>query len=523
MGKISVPGPAVAVAVAAAMALSGCASDQAYRPAPEASGSWSECSRNTDCTQPASVQMMEFETQDTKERGKYILGFVEFDDQGWFHQPAQATNFFKALQAYRAEHSSRSFLFVAFAHGWKHNAHPGDSNVRDFRRLLERLTVLEQGKAKLRGRPEEARKVVGVYLGWRGASWTAPFVENLTFWTRKNTGERVGGRSAKQFLMQLAEYRNFLNDRSKIEGSNPQDYRLVLDESPGRLAGPTENQLILIGHSFGGMLMYHALHTGLMERALRIEPELVKEERRIRFRYDMAKSFGDFVLLVNPAFEGSTYEPLAVAARSRCYSASQRPVMAIVTSKTDLATKMAFPAGRLYTVAQSAKQPGEREAVMHTVGHLDRYITHDLLYNGSNPALAVHQELQPTTTQNAVKAVPQALAQSSERNAMPAFGLRHPNVDPKSQRVYYNYKDVRLEQRARPEGQELPYNNPYLVMSADKRLIDGHNDIWNERFVDFMISFVHEELMKPVGDQDMDKDEFHARHCVPYGQDSMSK
>jgi hypothetical protein len=53
------------------------------------------------------------------------------------------------------------------------------------------------------------------------------------------------------------------------------------------------------------MLMNHALDTELMERALRIE-----REGKGGYRFDTAKSFGDFVLLVNPAFEGAAYEAL---------------------------------------------------------------------------------------------------------------------------------------------------------------------------------------------------------------------
>jgi hypothetical protein len=112
-----------------------------------------------------------------------------------------------------------------------------------------------------------------------------------------------------------------------------------------------------------------------MERAVRIE-----KDQTGGYRYDMAKSFGDFIVLVNPAFEGASYEPLLKVAQSRCFTKAQKPVMAIVTSKADLATKVAFPIGRLYTLTQSAPQSGEREAVMHTVGHLDRYITHDAVF-----------------------------------------------------------------------------------------------------------------------------------------------
>jgi hypothetical protein len=250
----------------------------------------------------------------------------------------------------------------------------------------------------------------------------------------------------------------------------------------------------------------------------------------MRYRYDMAKSFGDFVLLVNPAFEGATYEPLAVAAQSRCYSPSQRPVMAIVTSKGDLATKLAFPGGRLYTVAQSAHLPGEREAVMKTVGHLDRYITHDLLHDKEGPEPEEPQALKPATLQNALNAIRGENGLGGLRRPMledkrvePGLGKKDVASAPQQKSVVYKYKGATLVTRDKVNGQTFIYNNPYLVLSADKDLIKDHNDIWNENFVDLMISFIHTELMRPMTDAEKNNPVFHARPCVPYGQDSMSK
>jgi hypothetical protein len=525
------------LALALAGLISGCAMDRAYRTAADAGSG--RCDDAQKCNAWPAVEFKQFTVGDlpvNQASGSYILSFVEFDDQGWFHDPAQKTSLFKALETQRKEQPDTKFLIVTYAHGWKHNAGFGfdgqeDPNVQAFRNLLERLALLEQAQAKADedktpGKVRKARKVVGVYLGWRGASWTLPFIENSTFWTRKNAGERVGDRSAKQLLMELSEYRNFLNDGGRFDSKG----KLVAGADRDRLAGPEDTQLILIGHSFGGMLMYHALHTGLMERALKIEPDPDMSGNHLSYRYDMAKSFGDFVLLVNPAFEGATYEPLAVVAQSRCYSPSQRPVMAIVTSKGDWATKYAFPAGRLYTMGQSAKLPGERETVMNTVGHLDRYITHDLVYDKKGPVPEEPKPLLPATMQNAQKAVEGEGDSGGLRRPMLEEkkgepGLEEENVDPalKEKRVVYKYKGATLVTRKKPNGQAFPYNNPYLVLSADKALIKDHNDIWNENFVDFMISFVHTELMRPVPDEEMNNPVFHTRHCPLYGQDSMSK
>ncbi len=442
----------------------GCsARDVAYRHPPTPSEEWEACSSSTTCSKSASVELRTYQTEDGA-RGDYLMSYVEFDDQGWFQDMAQRNALFEAVQNYRKRNQDTQFLIVAYAHGWKHNAsgQPEDPDVTQFSKLLERLDVLEQSLMNS-GKKEKARKVVGVYLGWRGASIQIPYLENLTFWTRKNTGERVGDHSAKQLLVELNEFRASLNCWSKSD----------------RLANSNETQLILIGHSFGGMLMYHALHTELIERALHLEMRKdEKRDERGAYRYATAKSFGDFILLVNPAFEGSAYESLFHAAKSRrIYTKDQRPVMAIVTSKSDQATKLAFPIGRFYTYTQSAPHEGERDTVRRTVGHLPRYITHELHYRSDVGTTEVKREgLSPTTKEHAEQTVGELLRNQLRDVEKTGYTLNEVQVMP-------------------APHEDLPKNFPYLVMSADKEIIDGHNDIWNDRFVNFVEAFIAQEIM----------------------------
>src|SRR6185295_1513970 len=108
-----------------------------------------------------------------------------------------------------------------------------------------------------------------------------------------------------------------------------------------------KTQLAVVGHSFGGLVVYSALSHVIMERAADTGryaaqscdgPRGPTVEDGGRTCYDTARSFGDFVLLVNPAFEGSLYEPLFNIAANRCYRPSQRPVLMTVTSTGDEAT-----------------------------------------------------------------------------------------------------------------------------------------------------------------------------------------
>jgi hypothetical protein len=87
------------------------------------------------CKEDASIQYRAYETQDGQ-RGEYLLGFVEFDDQGWYQDIRQKDQFLATLRQMDASNGDK-FIIVVYAHGWKHNASAGDGDVLNFQRLLE--------------------------------------------------------------------------------------------------------------------------------------------------------------------------------------------------------------------------------------------------------------------------------------------------------------------------------------------------------------------------------------------------
>jgi hypothetical protein len=428
-------------ALALCVALVGCSTDRAYRLPVEQPQPFLAGQANS-----YSLEDHAYKVQDNA--GHYYMGYVEFDDQGWYHDLRQQQGLLSWLRAQHASTPSRKFLIVTYAHGWKHNASVVDPDVDNFRKLLQKLAVQEQAAQRLDpARP--ARTVIGVYLGWRGESISLPLFKELTFWTRKNAAERVGHRSAKDLLMLLNQFRAFSNGwcTSNI------------------LAGPDETQLVFIGHSFGGLLMYNALQTEITDRALRLN-------QAGDFR--TAKSFGDFVLLLNPAFEGASYESLWQAGLMRPYPSTQKPIMAIVTSGADWATRLAFPLGRLYTYTQSAPQDGERASVMHAIGHLERYRTHTLAASAAAPS-------RPQPERSVTEAAATLTAIQSRKSAPTAPG---------EQLVF---AQGILTKQDNPK--DVP-NFPYLSVYTDAAMIKDHNDIWNDRFREFMFQFVSKQVMQ---------------------------
>ncbi len=358
----------------------------------------------------------------------YRLGFVEFDDQGQYHDRAQLNTLIDSL----AEESAReNLLMVVFVHGWKHNARAGDDNIENFREILTQLSDLEEGFSTLQKR--KPRKVTGIYVGWRGLSLDAGFLTNLSFWERKNTAHKVGRGGVIELLVRL-------------EGIRQVDQ--ILDE--GDRSGQT--RLVIVGHSFGGAVVYTALSQVLSERFLDIEGQARSP-----------RGFGDLVVLLNPAFEALRFANLqAMAAERSTYFRGQRPILAILTSEADLATKIAFPIGRRFsTLFEREKDDAQEAANRSAVGHYVPYRSHHLEWTEEEqgrPLLAGAEQ-----SASIMASLAEAWDDGEVLN-FPGSSLRHTGAG-----------NVR---------------NPYLVIYVDKRIIPGHNEIYDSRLREFLRHFM---------------------------------
>ena len=138
----------------------------------------------------------------------YVLGLVEFDDQGWMWDPKQMD---AVLQRFSEEDHTNGLLMVVFVHGWKHNASFEDDNVIMFRTVLAELAAMERQLSEGRTKP---RRVAGVYVGWRGLSNKAWLLRQLTFWDRKNAAQEVGRGGVTELYSRLEDLRN--GDRKSV-------------------------------------------------------------------------------------------------------------------------------------------------------------------------------------------------------------------------------------------------------------------------------------------------------------------
>jgi hypothetical protein len=190
--------------------------------------------------------------------------------------------------------------------------------VACFREILESLYNLERLSAIQNGVPP--RRIAGVYVGWRGKSITPPVLKELSFYARKSTAHRVGQGETLELFTRLE----------------------VLRDQTQRPDG-ARSKLILIGHSFGGAVVYSAVSHLFQERLVR------SQEQGERDGTALVPGFGDLVLLVNPAFEAALYSGIHHLASTRSqYSPRQPALLFVAAAETDQATRVWFPIGRFF-------------------------------------------------------------------------------------------------------------------------------------------------------------------------------
>jgi len=375
------------------------------------------------------------------------------------------------------EEAANPLTLVAFVHGWRHNASADDTNVEGMRDLLSQLAESEDKAAH---GPQPKRKVLGIYVGWRGLSLQEPnLLAPASFWDRKAVATHVAQGSVRELFAELRLLR-------KSKNANGADR-----------TQPPPMRMIIVGHSFGGLVVYHAVSQYLLESAVEYDPQA--QDQQVR-------AFGDLVVLVNPAFEASRYEPLHAITARQTYRTRQRPVFIAVTAENDFATGRAFPTGRaLNTLLESERTYDGKQANKKTVGHIPRYRTHALRHC---PNVCEGKD-EPPTLKRACRCEDRTSASAAqnpllcnERDETKEFEneWRHvPDGGLKDNWVRHFCGDAVLSHEKhgdadRKNGENYDPNNPFWIVSADSGIIDGHNGISKRAFTDFLRQVFYETL-----------------------------
>ncbi len=277
------------------------------------------------------------------------LAVIEFDDQGVFWQPDQLEAAIDAIRTANSE-AEEGTLVIVYMHGWKNNADPDDPDgaLERFRR-----SVRANASRNPTDRPFAADRVVGVFLGWRGGTSNIPLQEQLTFWDRRRTGERIASIHMHEALLRIMQ---------------------ATKEHAG-------SKCFVVGHSMGGMIIGKTM-SPMMTTLL-----LSAGEEGTQLPLDL-------VILQNPALDAlASWQFIELLKRFDAtlqlrspagdITPARGPLIASISSEGDRAISHAYPFGRTAASWNMAFRndheegaPSQRHLATHALGHVDYLTSH---------------------------------------------------------------------------------------------------------------------------------------------------
>lgn len=380
----------------------------------------------------------------------FDLAYVELTERGNLFDRAHMESVLDHV-GQRAD-SPDGVTAVVFVHGWKHNARAGDPNVDSFRDLLE--SVAERSVSK--------QRMVGIYVGWRGLSVTAPGIKELSYWERKTAAEQVGRGGVTELLLQLE--------------------RAVADDDD-----PNKNLFLVIGHSFGGAIVLSALNQILLERVVTAQPAAGCEATPgASCECVETRPFGHGVALLNPAIEANQALQLKLVVSQKCFGPNQVRLMHVISSDEDKATNKAFRIGQTlgmlnWKQTELVRQVDDRrlrfaevDLDTTTVGNFTPFQTGQLC----DGALAL-PDRRPECRLNGRP--PECLETSAD-----------------GRWDYISYVGDEACVEASDQAQHIPVasNEPLAFIQSDGTFIADHNDVFSNNVIAYLAAILAEARFK---------------------------
>ena len=312
------------------------------------------CARNapwrTDGLMSCQKESVKCGTALIEEYEKYDMAFVEFSERGNVFKREDLQAVLNHVKKLRQD----GVTVIVFVHGWKHNANPKDSNVKDFHDLIERTAEINTFQ----------QRVMGIYVGWRGLSIDMGPLNNLSYWDRKAVAEQVGKGGVTELVLRLED---------ELRGGEQAH----------------QNKLLVTGHSFGGAIVLSALNETILERVVSASKD--------RNGCLKGEPFGHGVVLLNPAIEANEALQLKEFVAEHCFQKGQPRLMHVMSSNADKATNWPFSIGQFFGVTLNWRQTelprhfGDKEIAFQeedldteTVGNFVPYHTGTLLEDSSH-------------------------------------------------------------------------------------------------------------------------------------------
>ena len=283
-----------------------------------------------------------------------------------------------------------------------------------------------------------------------------PLLKYLTFWTRKQAAHKNGRGDLDELLVHEGDLKR----------------RLTALEPPDKRYG---TRLVVIGHSFGGAIVFSALDNILKKNTL---------ESIVPFQHGESNEVGviragdtDLVVLLNPALETLLYSGL-VEATTNCtqFNLYQNTVLMTIAAQNDSATGVDFPVGQFFPTLLQNFKPNSDERVMNktALGHYEPFFDYRLTgigHTNSEAATASDKEDSDIEISRRRRAPLPALSEGLLAQ-MGVFTNRQWNLFPYP---------------GNPPSRERA---PFLVISATPDIVDNHTGIWGNALVDFLRDFI---------------------------------
>ena len=438
----------------------------------------------------------------------YELHFVEFDDQGrllgnaaTLTAASSIDDFLAHVRNQNGDTNSGYTSVVVFVHGWKHNAAVDDDNVRLFRTMLHNLGTIE-------AQATCPRHVVGLYIGWRGDATTLPdWAKDTTFWTRKAAATRVADGEIRELFGRLRAIQDIRNrDWNKVVQASIQTPETTTNVSRATVNCNKKMRLTIVGHSFGGLVVYNALGPSLIHDLGDLTERILNTPDKKADPY-LARE-GDLIVTINAAVEAASFEPLWKAARNAKPRSYHGPVFVSITSDNDDATGIAFPAARFFSTIFNRYPPGdtqERAAARETIGHdadlIDYQLNKVSLLNQNDPSLQLAPD-PDCVTSAALDTFAEQFGAESQRIDDLAEALSTTRDANKLSRDYFPRQFCLL----RPDGPDasialvpkknVNLNSPVWNIETARPVLNDHSDLLNPLLLD-VLRQLYEEGTKP--------------------------
>jgi hypothetical protein len=364
----------------------------------------------------------------------YSINYVEYRDNGKPWNEHQLPDALEQLTKARAR--NQYVLVLLYVHGWQNNADEilSDDPVKFRNAVADIAKTYFPGSTPTGAAPP----VVGIYLAWRGLTFTVePFKHIISYWPRRQTARSIGKEGMFQALKQIT---------SRI-GEDREHY-----------------MFICVGHSFGARVLESAadaVKPGHPERAGFMSEYRQRLKGQAQELSNRATSNelppADLIFYVNAATSSAVTRRTIADLKEVCKRAPAtpicraRPMYFAVTSTADLATGVVMPIANL--VIPALKTDGLR-----------------LVSAANSPTLHTHH-----LPEKAPCPPPPETVKCNEENS---FCFEAGKGQDRS-----CYKVLPIESKA---------SAPFWIMNVGPSIIKDHGDVWNDAVV---------AMVKAVSDQ----------------------